>query len=998
MFRPGIFSLTLLTLIMVAGAAVVVLRPVPTRYTFDEATVVSTKGKPTLKDELPPLIPKEPAEALQTFRMIDGFQVELVAREPQVTSPVAAAYDEYGRLFVVEMRDYPHPHKAGETPIGRVTLLEDRDGDGVYETSNVFAEALPWPTGIFCWDGGVYVTAAPDVWYFKDTDGDGKADIRRKVYTGFGTANVQALVNGLQWGVDNRIYGVTAANGGEIRTVGQTDDRSISVRGRDFRFDPATGQFEAISGTSQFGNAFDDWYNRFLCANRVVTAHVVFPNRYLARNPNVPAGRLVQDCAIEGVEYPLPMFQISPAEPWRVVRTRRYHEEGQKLPTSEMVVKGVFTSGTGIAIYRGAAYPEKYRGNSFVGNVAGNLVHRRLLTPNGATFVATRADPEVEFLASTDNWFRPTNLLNAPDGTLHLLDMYREVVEHPLSLPADIKAHLDLSSGKDRGRIYRLAPPGFKRPAPPRLGNASTEQLVSALENPNSWWRETAQRLLYQKRDKQAAPLLSKLVQGSAQPLAQLHALWTLEGLGALENGDVLVALASPSPGLREHGVRLAESRMKDAPELAKKVIQLANDSDTRVRFQAALSIGELTGGDAIGALASIARRDSKDPWLRLAILSSSAERADRLLEPLLQGKPDEFAATEAGLALLHPLAAVVGTRNRFTEVARVLMLATEAPASSRRVQRELILGLGDGLARNGKTLQSLKIAADEPAGRLLRELFAEAKQTAADKEAGVDARAQAAQLLAGAEATIAIPALRELLDPRQPQPVQLAAVRALRSTAAADVPALMLERWSGYTPAVRAEVLNTLSGRSAWANALLDAVDLRRCHEVHRMPGIRLHPNYHSYKLDDQAFVRLLEKATERRLIVQIAMRMEDERVHHPLVQVPAVDLRPLPAALARVPEARLQILNSGYNARDEALLVLARTGKVRFDFANVESIGGLGKMLSALGRERVVFGTHFPLFYPESALLKIKESALMDDDLKAVHYGNARALLAVS
>jgi len=171
---------------------------------------------------------------------------------------------------------------------------------------------------------------------------------------------------------------------------------------------------------------------------------------------------------------------------------------------------------------------------------------------------------------------------------------------------------------------------------------------------------------------------------------------------------------------------------------------------------------------------------------------------------------------------------------------------------------------------------------------------------------------------------------------------------------------------------------------------------DVRRCRERHRMPGIRLHPNYHGYRLDDPAFARLLENAAERRLVVQIAVRMEDERTHHPLMQVPAVDLNPLPAVLARVPNVRLQILNAAFNPRDETPLVLARTGKVYFDFANVESVGGLAKMLQRIGPEHVVFGSHFPLFYPESALFKIRESAVKDDELEAIQHRNARALLS--
>ena len=386
--------------------------------------------------------------------------------------------------------------------------------------------------------------------------------MRKKAYTGFVKNNVQALVNGLQWGVDNRIYGVTAGNGGAVRPGDRPDAKPVPVSGRDFAFDPASGRFEAVAGTAQFGNTFDDWYNRFVCANRLVCGHAVLPAHALARNPYLPAARMVHDCAAEGSSEVLPMFQISPVEPWRELRTKRYHAEGQKLPESEMVASGVFTSGTGITVYRGAAYPEAYRGQMVVGNVAGNLVHRRRLTPTGATFTATRVDDGKEFLASTDNWFRPVNFVNAPDGCLHVLDMYREVVEHPWSIPEDIKNQLHMTSGNDRGRIWRLAPAGFKPPAPPRLGTATTAQLVAALENPNAWWRETAQRLLHQKQDKVAVEPLRKLTRESKSPLPRMHALWALHGLGGLQTADVLAAMNSEVPGLRVHGLRLAESRV----------------------------------------------------------------------------------------------------------------------------------------------------------------------------------------------------------------------------------------------------------------------------------------------------------------------------------------------------------------------------------------------------------------------------------------------------
>jgi putative membrane-bound dehydrogenase-like protein len=795
-------------------------------FVASAAALLAAEPAQSLKNRLPRLAPKEPAEALKTFQVLDGFRMDLVACEPQLASPVAAAYDEDGRLYVVEMRDYPTPLASGETPRGRVRLLEDRDGDGVYETATVFADGLHWPTGIACWDGGVFVTAPPDIWYFKDTDGDGKADVRRKVYTGFVVYNVQALVNGLQWGVDNRIYGVTAANGGEIRPADQPNATPISVRGRDFRFDPASGRFEAISGTAQFGNAFDDWYHRFLSANRLVTGHVVLPAHALARNPFLPVARTVQDCAAEGVDVPLPMYQISPPEPWRVVRTERYHAEGQKLPLSEMVVTGIFTSGTGITIYGGAAYPERYRGQAFVGNVAGNLVHRRALEPHGATFTARRIDDKCEFVASTDNWFRPVNFVNAPDGTLHVIDMYREVVEHPWSIPDDIKAHLDLESGQDRGRIYRLTPPRFVLPKPPRLGNATTAELVATLENPNSWWRETAQRLLYQRHDSAAVAPLRELARKSHFPLARLHALGTIDGLSALQSADIVRAMQDPVAGLREQAVQLAEPRLKDSADLATAVRNAADDPDARVRFHAAIALGALADDVATKSLIRIARRDAADPWVRTAVLSSAAGRSVGLLEALLH---DEARPQE--LTLLTQLASMIGARNRGDETERVLELVT-APGRPQAVQRDLLLGLGEGVLRTGKTLDAVKMP---PAARnLLDELVREAGRISADQKAAISERTAAIQLLGHAPFDRAKSTFRQLLDVRQPQEVQQATVRALRSTGSTGVPEIVLEAWHGFTPPVRGEAVTALSSRTPWALALLDAVAAKKVLAAH--------------------------------------------------------------------------------------------------------------------------------------------------------------------
>lgn len=668
----------------------------------------------------PPPIPA--IDAAKTFRVLDGFRMDLLAAEPLVASPVAMAYDENGRAYVCEMRDYPYTDKAHhqrnqenptDAPIGTVRLLEDTDGDGDFDKSSVFAENLSWPTGVACWKGGVFVAATPDIWYLKDTDGDGKADVRRKVFTGFRKLNVQSVMNNLVWGLDNHIYGAGGSNGGQIRPAEKADAKPIAMSRHDFRIDPLTEEFELLSGGARFGGTFDDWGHRFLCDIRNPAQQVVLPLRYLARNPFLAPRSALHDMAESGDQ--LPVHRISEPELWRVLRARRWAGERDiVMPRSELVGAGVVTSSSGITCYRGDAYPEKYHGNVFVCEVAGNLLYRLQLTPDGPTFKATRADQKAEMVASTDNWFRPVNFVNAPDGTLHVVDMYRENIEHPWSIPDDIHAAVDLERGRERGRLWRLTPPNFKLPRPPRLGSASTPVLVATLENSNSWFRETAQRLLFERQDQSAVPALRQMVRSSLIPQARLHALWTLAGLRKLNDDNIIAGLRDPEPGVRENAIKLAESR---PPSDA--LLGLHSDQDARVRFQLAFTLGEFSDPRATDALVKIALRDAADPWTRVAILSSVANSSDQLLAKL----PNS--------ALTRELAQIVGARSESDEIKRALTSGSH----------EIAVGIGEGLKRSGKSLRREWDGADEA--------FSRSTLAAMNSEAATDARIAAIRFLA---------------------------------------------------------------------------------------------------------------------------------------------------------------------------------------------------------------------------------------------------------
>lgn len=786
----------------------------------DELPVLRDPGARThseaeLKAFLKPVPPKTPQEALKTFETIPGFHMELIAAEPAVHSPISAAIDEDGKLYVTEMIDYPYYPKPGDLPLGTVRVLRDTKGDGRYDASDVFADHLLWAGGVACWKGGAFVAAPPDIWYFKDTDGDHKADIKRKVFTGFGTKSQQYMLNNLKWGLDHKIYGSTAGNGGEIRPGDKPDAKPISVDRHDFRFDPVTGEFEPIAGTIQFGNSFDDWGNRFMCDESEPLYQSIVDQHYLARNPYLPAGRGVYNIAGGSV----PIYRISPVERWRHIRSSRRIAHSSRTPLGAGVSHHVIDAGAGVTIYRGNAYPKSFYGNAVVGDAQNNLVHRMLLSPDGVTFRQRRADAGTEFVRSSDNWFRPVNFVNAPDGTLYCLDMSREILES-IHIPFDVLKFIDLKAGRDSGRLYRIAPDGFRFPGEPHLGALSTADLVRLLEHPNGWHRDTAHRLLFERQDKSATPLLAAVLRKSALPQARLCALWSLQGLKTLEANDLQVALVDMHPALREHAVRLAEPYLKDDPGILEKVIALAEDANPRVRMQVAYSLGETNDLRAVDAIARIARRDGGDPWIRTAILSSVAETSHELLIRLLSDR--SFVASSSGADMAEKLAYITGVRNRSDERGKLLdaVAACTSPADG-PLQMQIVQGIGDGLKQVNGFLP-LESHSSRPAARLLDTLFAKAKQTAADSRQWDGERIAAIRILACFPRDASGPTLTALLSPASPEGLETSAVAALAGYSDDDIASVLLDRWKEATPGVRAEIVRALLSREAWTMAFL--------------------------------------------------------------------------------------------------------------------------------------------------------------------------------
>jgi putative membrane-bound dehydrogenase-like protein len=722
-------------------------------------------------DELRSTKALEPADALRSFRIRPGYKIELVAAEPTVVDPVDLAFDEDGRLFVAEMIDYPYGDAEGNPPQGRIRLLEDRDGDGRYERSSVYVDRLRWPTAVAVWNGGVFVASVPDVVYFKDGDGDGVADRREVFLTGFGANNVQGLVNNLKWGLDNAFTGAASSSISKVCALKGPDPGFVDLRGRDFRFRP-TGEMEPLSGGGLFGNAFDDFGRRFVCRNWYPAYHVVIEDRYVRRAPQLALPSAIQYIA----PNPDPVHRISPPEAWRTLVTRQFlagELPGAAVPTGRSTA--YFTSATGTIVFRGTALAERDRGALFTAEAATNLVHRKALLPDGVTFRTERVDAGVEFLASTDNWFRPVNLANGPDGALYVCDMYRETIEHPAAIPEGVKKRLDLTSGKDRGRIWRVTredAPKFRRPA---LGKASTAELVGALRRPDAWWRETAGRLLYQRQDRSAVPALEALASDGTLAASRAAALWALEGMGALRAEVLDRAFRDPVAELREQAVVLSERR----PEALPALIARTEDSRVRVRFHAALALGGFADAGATEALARLAARDGGDAWMRTAILSSSGGRRIELLRRA--GHPE----------LTRALASMVGAGDDPAEISAAVALAGDHPT--------VLPGLTDGLRRGGRTLSSL------PEGPSLLD---EAERRAGDGKEPLDRRVEAVRILSSASFDRVERTLVPLIGPAHPEPLRSSAVRVLTGFRDSKVGALLTGAWGSLPAAVRPEAL----------------------------------------------------------------------------------------------------------------------------------------------------------------------------------------------
>lgn len=655
---------------------------------------------------LPPSSPLPPREALKALRAAPGFRVELVAAEPLVVAPVVAAFDPDGRLWVVEMRGYmPDVGGRGEdAPVGRIAVLTDVDGDGRMDRRREFLDGLVLPRALAFFRDGVLVGEPPNLWFCRDTDGDGRADVKERVTGRYGApGNPEHTANGLLRGLDNWYH-----NADHDRSYRYLGGRWVEVP------TPPRGQW---------GIAQDDRGLFYFNANSDPLRADTVPY-----HPDVGANAVID---VDRSVWPIrPTPGVN-----RGYRAGFLRQDGTLT---------AFTACGGILIYRGDLLPSECRGNAFVCEPSANLVRRFVMEKTPEGIAARNAYDRAEFLASTDERFRPVNLAPGPDGALYVVDLARGIIEHRVFVTTFLRQQI-LERGLERptglGRIWRVIPEKSKT-APsrwkPALSHQTPAEWVTHLSDPDGWWRDTAQRLLVERGDASVVPALRALVVTGPHPGplgvwagistgARLHALWTLEGLGALDPATLAAGVADADPAVRAAAIRLAAecTAREDASTLRDRLLAAAPAAEGDVRRQLAYALARMKDPRAEAALAGLIEAAGKDPLVRALV-----EKGKR--------GGDAPTPVPAGPALVDEDPATLG-RRRFESLCAVCHDVTGSGREGlgpplagsdwvvgphSRIVRIVLNGLDGPIAVKGATVDrdmpSLKVLPDEEIAAIL--------------------------------------------------------------------------------------------------------------------------------------------------------------------------------------------------------------------------------------------------------------------------------------
>jgi putative membrane-bound dehydrogenase-like protein len=744
--------------------------------------------------------PLSPQRSAQSIRTQPDLEVELVAAEPLVTSPVAIDWRADGRLWVCEMFDYPTGADGNWSPGGRIKVLDDQNHDGRFDRATVFLENIPFPTGVTAWGKGVLVCAAPDILYAEDTNGDGTADHVEKLFSGFVNTNYQARVNSLSIGLDNWIYGANGLLGGTITGGGDP----LDIRNHDFRFRTLKGPLETVTGLTQQGRVRDDWGRWFGCNNSQALLHYPHEERYLRRNPHAPAP----------APTVIPTGTGDLGRVFPISRTlERFNDPGNI---------NQFTSACGLGLYRDTLLGEGFGNNAFTAEPVHNLVHRMIVTGEGAKVARNRAagEEKSEFLASTDNWFRPVQIRTGPDGALYVVDMYRFLIEHPRWIPPERLAKLDVRAGADKGRIYRIRAKDKPLREVRDLSKLTAADLAAAIDSPNGTERDRVHVELLTRQDRAAVPALEKLAKVAALPQVRVQALAAIDALGAVSPALLLAAMKDADAHVRQHGLRLCEPLLHApvAAEVADSMLGLTSDPSPLVRRQLAYTLGEWDDARAGNALAQLATAPLDDAELRIAVLSSSAHHCGEVLAAIM-ATPANTPGRDAWVPPLVATAAASGD-DKLVSQAVLAVLPPDAPANA--TSFTALASLMDALDNRLQKLADVQPRIEHATN--------EARRIAADEAAPAATREAALRVLGrGTVSSEELTLLCSLASGASEETIRTAAMSALRRQQDRQVAVSLLDRWTQTSPAARAPIVGLLLTRDEWAAELLAAIKAKR-------------------------------------------------------------------------------------------------------------------------------------------------------------------------
>ncbi len=771
-------------------------------------------------------LPKSPQQSLATLQTTSNLRVDLVVAEPLVSDPVAIDFAADGSLWVAEMCDYPMglpratagstkgrngqatSHRPAELgPGGRVRLVRDRDGDGQFDSSTIFLDNIPFPTGVTVWRGGVLVCAAPDILYAEDTDGDDKADIVKKLFSGFDASNIQARLNSLSHGLDGWIHGSCGLAGG---TITNFKHQKYELGYRDFRIKPDTGEIEAATGRTQQGLARDDFGNWFGCDNLNLAFHYPMVEHYLKRNPYIAS--------------PPSRVNITQSEESRRLFPSR--ADAQRFQLSG--APGTITAACGLGVYRDSQLGPDYFGNLFVCEPVNLLVHRLLLKPRGSSFTAERApnEAQTEFLRSSDSWFRPVQAVTGPDGALWVVDMYRFIIEDPRWIPEAELAPLDVRAGSSLGRIYRVrnatdqTPPAARSSVAIQNDNAALNRLRNS-----SVYRELEIESLEEQAEMVGAHTSREertsrqAERKSPDPATRMNAYRKADAGGWLVADDVTDALKDPYPGIRAFGLLLAEKHLPLA-ELPAAVAETAHDESTHVRLQAAFSLGQWDAPEVGPLLAKLALKDAEDPYLVAAVFSSvTPKNLTTFTTTLLQ----ELQGREPPSSLMTPfLATAVGYSDDAAVKLALTAVAVKGDERPKPWQLNAITNLLESLSKRSKVQ-----ATDETVAGVIHRMENEARKMLVTENREVESLSAAINLLGRdpSQKESDTASLAQLLSSAHPPELQVAAVEALERIASDTTPTLFSEHFRELSPSVQPRVIDALMSRDKWFPQLFAAL-----------------------------------------------------------------------------------------------------------------------------------------------------------------------------